>query len=279
MKTHRREWKEKELENLISLLKQYNVLAIADLTQFPSSLLQKLRKKLKDKAVVKVSKKRVFQLAVEKSGKQFPDLNNYLKGNILLIFTNENPFELYSLVKKSKGKLFAKEGSIAPNDITVPEGDTGLPPGPVLTDLKNAGLNVRPQGATIHVVKDTVVAKKGEPIKAAVANVLKKLNIKALELFLPIKVAYEGSLKYTADVLDIDIDALFQKFSKAHSDSLALSIATSYPTKESIPLILQKAAKDSFVLALESNYLNKNTAPHILSKAQKIALHLKNLIK
>ncbi len=279
MKSHRKDWKEKEVQEITELLKKYEVFAIGNLNQFPNNLLQIVRKKLHGKAVLKVSKKKIIELAIKNSGRNFPEINEYLKGSPLLIFTNENPFELYSVIKKSKGKLFANEGSVSLKDIVIPEGDTGLAPGPVLTDLKNAGLNVRPQGATIHVVKETIVAKAGEAIKAAVANVLKKLNIKALELSLPLKIAYDNKIKYTSEIMDIDTNAIAEKFSLAHSKAMNLALNSYYPTKHTTPLMIQKLARDSFAVALESNYLNKKTAPIILGKAQKIAEHLKDLLK
>ena len=87
------------------------------------------------------------------------DIAEKASKSVAVIFTEMTPFRLYAFLKKNKGKAAAKEGQLAPNDIIVPAGDTGLPPGPALSDLKGAGLQVKIQGPTIEITEDKVVAK------------------------------------------------------------------------------------------------------------------------
>ena len=52
------------------------------------------------------------------------------------MFTNLNPFKLNLTFDKNKIFLPAKGGDIAPNELVIPAGNTGINPGPVLSEFK-----------------------------------------------------------------------------------------------------------------------------------------------
>src|SRR3989344_1526594 len=135
MTSHTRKWKEAQFAELKDLVSKYTIIAVADIRMFPAALFQQIRKKLHGKAVVKVSKTKVIKKALAESGNSSL-LKDYAQANCAIIFTNMNPFELFGFLKKNKGKVLAKVGAIAEEDISIPAGDTGLPPGPALSDLK-----------------------------------------------------------------------------------------------------------------------------------------------
>ncbi len=275
-KMHTKAWKEKELKDIASLIDKYAVIGVADLTNFPADLFQKLRKQLHGKVEFAVSKQRVIRKAFEQSKLKESGLLDSIKGSCAIIATNLNPFELHSILKKNSGKVSAKPGMIAPFDIIVPAGDTGLPPGPALSDLKQAGLSVKVQGATIFVPEDTVVAKKGEVVKPAVASTLTKLDIKPIKVMLNLVCAYESGQLYNSDVLDIDIEQQFAKFCTAHKNALAVALELAYCAKETIPLLLQKAHKNALAVALESEFPEGEALPLLLQKAEMQANALKS---
>jgi len=262
MKSHTLKWKQAQLAELKKLVAKYPSIAIADISGFPANLFAEIRKKLQGKAVVKVSKTRVIQKALE-TDKAKGILKGEAQKSIAIIFTEMNPFELFAFVKKNRGKIGAKAGSIAQDDILIPAMDTGLPPGPALSDLKAAGLNVRIQGATIHVMDGKIVVKAGEQVNKAVAGTLSKLGIKPVKVGLNITHVFENGLLYRKEVLDIDTEKMFNDFRKAYLDSLALAIATQYFTKESVEIMLKKATIEA--LSVESKL--KAAAPEEEAKA------------
>ncbi len=265
---HTKAWKENELKSVASLIDKYSVIGVADLANFPADLFQKLRKQLHGKVEFAVSKQRVIRKAFEQSKLKESGLLDSIKGSCAIIATNLNPFELYSILKKNSGKIGAKPGIIAPFDIVVPAGDTGLPPGPALSDLKQAGLPVKVQGATISIPEDTVVAKKGETIKPAVASILAKLDIKPIKVMLSLVCAYESGQLYKADVLDIDMEQQSEKFRTAHRNALAIALELAYCAKETMPLLLQKAHRNALAVALEGSFPEKDVLPLLLQKAE-----------
>src|SRR3989338_8934713 len=127
MRTHTRKWKEESLAEVRKLITKYPTIAVADLKSFPASLFQGIRKKLSSKGTIRVTKVRVLRMALkEAKGKEV--LVDYTVKSCAVIFTSMNPFELFAFLKRNKGSISAKEGDLAPEDITVPAGDTGLPP-------------------------------------------------------------------------------------------------------------------------------------------------------
>ena len=279
MTSHTIAWKEKEVQELKQLFDKYPVVGIASLKSFPANLFAQVRKLLADKAVVRVSKTRIFLRALENSKLKDSGLKDFSKDSIAVIFTELNPFELYSLLKKNKGNASAKVGMIAPNDILVPAGDTGLPPGPALSDLKAAGLKVKLAGASIEITEDKIVCKQGEHVSEAVAGVLSKLNIKPIKIGLKLNVVYENKELFKQEVLDVDEEELFNSFVSAHRNSFNLALNIAYPTTETIPLLLTKAVFDSMNLALEANILNSKTIESFISKANIQATVLKSKVK
>ena len=275
MTVHTSSWKKAQLAELTKLANEYPILAVVNLNTFPASLFQVLRKKLEGKAEIRASKTRVIRKALQNSSIDSSKLNDYVQESVAIIFTSMDPFELYAFAKKNKGNVSAKEGDIAPVDIVVPAGDTGLPPGPALSDLKAAGLKVTVQGATISVVDDKVVTKKGEAVSAPVAGTLSKLDIKPMKVGMNIVACYENKEIYEASVLDIDIDELRAKFVSAYTGAFNLAFNTGYFIAETIPLLIGKAVREAKALAIEAKVLSPETVEDFIASAARQAGSLK----
>ncbi len=278
MKQHTLQWKKTELESIKESLQQYPVIGIVDLTMLPAQLFADVRKKLYPESKIKVTKTRILKRALDDANIDFKGLNELVEGPVGIILTSKNPFELYSFIKKNRTNAPAKPGIEAPNDIIVPAGDTGLPPGPALSTLKAAGLETKVQGPTIEVAADKIVTKQGEIVSQEVATVLSTLNIKPLKVGLKILGVFEKGTIFKPEVLDIDTEQMFNDFVSAHSKAFNLAFSIGYTTKENIELFLQKAFNDSKTLALEANVLTKETTPQLLAKASMQAKALQSAL-
>ncbi|MDD4251398.1 MAG: 50S ribosomal protein L10 [Candidatus ainarchaeum sp.] len=247
MTSHIRKWKEVKKEEIIGLVKEYPFVAVATLDGLPANILSVLRKKLFVDAKIIVAKTRVVQLAFKESGVDTKKLDSTVKESIAIIFSKKNPFELFSFIKKNKGETTAKEGDIAEQDIIIQAGDTGLPPGPALSTLKGVGLKVMVQGPTISIVTDKVVVKKGEPISLQLADVLSKLNMKPMHIGMSILGVFDklDNEFYSAQVLDVDEEELFNKFVLAYRQALNLSVNAQYFNSDSAELIVIKAQREA----------------------------------
>ncbi|MCD6523168.1 MAG: 50S ribosomal protein L10 [Candidatus Diapherotrites archaeon] len=277
---HVAEWKKKAVKELEELIQKYPVIAISSIKGLPASQFQEIRAKLREKAVIKVVKLNLLRIAMENSGKEeVKQLEKYLDGPIAVIFTEMDAFRLFKTLKKNRSKAAAKAGQIAPFDIIVPAGDTGLPPGPALGDLKAAGINARIDGGSIKVMKDSVVAKEGDIITPEVANALNKLGVKPFEIGLDVNAVLDAGVIFTPQVLDISEEETIQNIQNAYMNALNLSVNCAYPTHTSIPHLIAKAFKDALNLGINAVILDKRVIEELLTKAQAQASVLASHIK
>ena len=100
------EKKKQEINELKNLMVKYRVISIGDITSLPSKQFQEIRKKLKENVVIRVTKKRLIRKAIESlKEKDLKSLEKYLEKSMpVMLFTDEDPFKLYKLLKKSKSR-------------------------------------------------------------------------------------------------------------------------------------------------------------------------------
>ena len=105
---HVAEWKKEEVNELKGIIDQYDVIGIVDLMNIPAKQLQEMRKSLKDKAVIRMSKINLINLALEDCNadkNNIVDLSEHMEGQVALIATEMNPFKLYKILKTAKPQL------------------------------------------------------------------------------------------------------------------------------------------------------------------------------
>jgi large subunit ribosomal protein L10 len=267
-----------EVEEIKKLFHQHKVLGVANLQKVRAAQLQEMKKKLKDMASIHVIKNTLMKRAVAESQDKpgFEKVQSLLDGPNIFLFTDLNPFKLSLLLEKGKVKTTAKSGDTASMDVIVPSGNTGLPPGPIISQLGSVGLPTRIEAGSVWVSKDTLVAKKGDLIDARLASVLSKLNIKPVEVGLVLKAVYEDGLIISEDQLHLDVDGFRKSLVEARFDALNLSLNSGYPTTENIQLLLQTAHRKAFSLALNAGVPTKETIGDLLRKANAEGLSLSN---
>lgn len=265
-----------EVEEIKKLLKEYRVLGVANLQKVRAAQLQEMKKKLKDVATLHVIKNTLVRRAVTEFGDK-PDLEKLaplLEGSNIFLFTNLNPFKLSLMLERGKVKTTAKAGDTAAIDVIVPAGNTGMAPGPIISQLGSVGLPTRIEAGSVWVNKDTLVAKKGDIIDARLASVLSKLGIKPVEVGLALKTIYEDGLIIPDEQLHLDIEDFKKSLIEAQFNAFNLSLNMGYPTSENIRLLLQAAHRKAMNLALNAAILTKETMPDLLRKAHAEALGL-----
>lgn len=267
---------------MLELPKSYNVIALSKVNKVRATQLMKIRKKFHKDIIIKVIKNRVTQRAFEKisDAQGIDKLSSQLEGQCALMFTNISPFKLNLIFDQNKVFLPAKGGDRTKTEIMIPSGDTGITPGPVLSEFKEANVPTKIDQGTIWVSKDTIVAKPGDVISTKLASLLSKLNIKPIEAGIIVNYAIADKLVFAETDLRIDLNEFKNELSRSHNYSISLAVESSYFTKESMGYLLSKASRNAQSLALESNYLSKETAGPIISlsalKANNLAAQLKN---
>lgn len=268
-------------QQMIELPKSYNVIALSKVNKVRATQLMKIRKKFHKEIIIKVIKNRVTQRAFEKISDMegIDKLSSQLEGQCALMFTNISPFKLNLIFDQNKVFLPAKGGDITKTEIVIPSGDTGITPGPVLSEFKEANVPTKIDQGTIWVSRDTTVAKPGDEISIKLASLLSKLNIKPIEAGIVVNYAIADKLVFAEDDLRIDINAIKNELNRSYNESISLAVESSYFTRESMGYLLSKASRQARSLALESNYLSKDTAGQIISTEEMKAQNLVNKLK
>ncbi len=270
------EYKKKKVEEVKQFMLSKPVVGIISIENLPTAQFQQIKKKLRGKADVMVTKLNYIRRALE----QIPDLKQleeYAQGPVGVIISDENPFKLFNFLKKNRSKAYAKAGMIAEQDIIVPAGETDIPVGPTLSELKMAKIDCRIDKGKIVVSKDSVVAKAGEEITPTVASALAKLDIKPFEIGLKLKAVYEDGVIYTPDVLDIDEEETMNNLQNAVRKALNLAVNAGYPTKQSITFMIQEAFRKALNLSVNAGIYNKKSIELLLQKAAVQANALKSI--
>lgn len=268
-KAHVSDNKKKVVKEFSDLMKEYPVFGALDVEKLPAKQLSSMREKLRGTALIKMTKRRLISIALKESGKQDAEkLEEYLQGMPALLFTKDNPFKLFKILKKNKSPAPIKGGEKAPKDIVVPAGPTGFAPGPIIGELGAVGIKAGIEGGKVAVKEDAVVAKEGDVVSPKLAALLQRLEIFPGEIGLNLTAVYEEGNILTKKVLDIDEDAFMASLEAAAADAFKLTLGISLPVKENISHLLQNAQRDSLALANETNILTKETIPNVLSKAE-----------
>ena len=273
-------------EELQELPKTYNVIALSKMNKVRATQLMTLRKKFHGQIIIKIIKNKVAQRAFEKlnniSG--IEDLSKELEGQCALMFTNLSPFKLNLIFSENKVFLPAKGGDIAPKDIIVPAGNTGIPPGPVLSEFKEAKVQTKIDQGSIAVTKDTIVAKSGEVISQKLASLISKLDIKPIEAGVLVSYAISEGLQFREKDLQLDVKEYVKELQQSYTSALNLAIESVYFAPETVPSLLSLAYQKSLNVASKAGYVSKETAEIILNAAQtnahslSVALKMKGFI-
>ncbi|MFB3888625.1 MAG: 50S ribosomal protein L10 [Candidatus Bathyarchaeia archaeon] len=262
------EQKSTEVEEIKEILESYRSIGVASLKKVRATQLQELKKSLTGKVYMRVIKNTLMKIAIENLGKEdLKKLEPFLEGSNVLLFTDLNPFKLALMLERGKVKTTAKSGDVAAMDVVVPQGNTGQPPGPIISQLNGVGLPTRIESGSVWVAKDTLVVRKGEAINERLASVLSKLGIKAVEAGLSMRAIYDGGIMILEAQLHLDLEGAKQNLMQGQGEAFALALGIAYPSKETIVPLLQVAHQKSVALAVGAAIPTKETIGDLIRKA------------
>lgn len=255
-------------QQLQELPKKYKVLAVIKMKKVRSSQILPLRKTLSGDVLFFSIKDKVAKKALEKLDVPgIKDIADKLTGQCMFIFTDMSPFKLNVLLAKNKIMMAARGGDIASFDIVVPAKNTGIAPGPMLTEFKEAGIPTKIDQGTIWIAKDTTPVLKGAAISDKLASILGKLDIKPVEAGISLYSALEKGIAYAEEEMIIDVEKIRKAFTQFHQEAMSLSIEAGYVTADNILQILSKASQSARSVSVESGFMTDETKEQILQKA------------
>jgi large subunit ribosomal protein L10 len=251
------QWKLDEVDHLIELFNQYKVVSVIEVARLNDKQIQEMRKLLRNKAIIRMSKKNLQLRAIEKykkesNKKNLEELEDNVPGQAALCFTNMDIFELRKIFNKNIWMVPAKPDEITPVDIWVPAGDTGLPTGQVISELNmTLRLPTRIQNDTIWVRDDTRTHKAGDFVDVKQAAVLKKLGITPIESVIKIKFAWSDGEVYPEEIIYMDIKAFQKDIISAYNSAQHLALELGIIDDVTIKPLIKKAYKESISVLFE----------------------------
>lgn len=176
-----------------------------------------------------------------------------LKGNINLIFSNGDLGDVKTVLERNSRPSAAKPGMIAPDDVTIPAGSTGLDPKQT-SFFQNLQIQTKIVKAQIDIIAEKQVVFKGDKIGGTEAALLDKLKIYPFKYKMEVtKVLQNGSM-FDAKVLDLSTEVILAKFKKACGVQASLSLASGYSTSASAPHTLLKGFKNLLAVSISTGY-------------------------
>jgi large subunit ribosomal protein L10 len=272
-------WKKEEVDDIKKNAKAYKLIGLVDMYGIPAQQVQQIRRNLRGKAVIKVTRNTLIRHAFNEIGGDVKNLSKYISGHSAIIFTNDNPFKLYKQLEKTKTKMAAKSGEKAPEDIVIASGPTSFKPGPIVGELQQAGIPAAIEGGKVKIRETKTVVKAGGVISAKLAAILVKLDIKPMDVGVLLQAAYHDGSIYEPSVLAVDETVILGQIALAGRQALALSLEAAIPTKDTAPALLTKAVRDARGLAVEAAIYEKDVVDAIIGKAYREGQVLKTLVK
>jgi large subunit ribosomal protein L10 len=261
------QWKQEEVDELVDFIESYASVGVVGVAGIPSRQLQNMRRDLHGSAEVRVSRNTLVRRALDEVDEGYEGLTEYVSGQVALIGTNDNPFGLYQQLEASKTPAPINAGEIAPNDIVIPEGDTGIDPGPFVGELQQVGAEARIMEGSIKVTADSTVLETGEEVSDELANVLGELGIEPKEVGLDLRSVYSEGVLFEPDELAIDVDEYRADVESAAAAARNLSVNASYPTARTAGTLLAKAAGEAKSVGLYAAIEDPELVPDLVAKA------------
>ena len=174
-------------------------------------------------------------------------------GNVGFIFTNNDLKETRSKILANKVAAPARAGAVAPADVFVPAGNTGMEPGKT-SFFQALGVPTKIARGTIEITTDLKLVEAGSKVGASEATLLNMLNISPFTYGMTITQVYEEGQTFSPDVLDIDPSQLLKALSTAIATVTTISLAANYPTLPSVIHSLINSYKNAISVAVETDY-------------------------
>lgn len=247
-------WKSNYFLKIIQYLDEYPKLFLVNVDNVGSKQMQQIRGSLRGTAEVLMGKNTMIRKAIRGHLENNPALERlvpYIKGNIGFVFTKEDLTEVRDIVMANKVAAPAKAGALAPVDVFVPAGNTGL--GPEKTSFFQAlAIPTKIARGTIEILSDVHLIKKDEKVGASESTLLNMLKISPFSYGLKILEVYEDGCVYEPSILDITDDDIMCKFREGIANVASVSLEIGYPTVVSVPHSIINGFKNIAAVAVET---------------------------
>jgi large subunit ribosomal protein LP0 len=249
--------KDKYIAKLEQCLADYKSMLVINIDFVGSSQMQSIRIALRGRATILMGKNTIMRKIFREKAATNPNLEQLLpliKGNIGFVFCNEGLATIRKEVIQERIPASAKTGVLAPVDVIIPAGPTGLDPGQT-SFFQALNIGTKITKGSIEILTNVTLCQKGMKVSSSAVALLNKLNIKPFEYGIEVTWVYDDGSLYEAQILDMTKDMLMGKFFNGVNKIAAIGLEVGYPTIASIPHSFINAFRKCVAIALETDYM------------------------
>jgi len=243
-------------DKLKALLEEYKSIFIVSVDNVSSQQMHEIRHSLRSEGVVLMGKNTMVRRAIKGFIGDFPEYERLLphvRGNVGFFITNSDLQHIREKILSNKVAAPARAGAVAPADVFVPAGNTGMEPGKT-SFFQALGVPTKIARGTIEIVSDLKLVEAGNKVGASEATLLNMLNISPFTYGMRIVQVYDQGQCFSPDVLDIEESQLLAAFASAVKTIATISLALDYPTLPSVIHSVVNGYKKVLAVAIETDY-------------------------
>lgn len=243
-------------DKLKGLLEEYQSIFIVSVDNVSSQQMHEIRQSLRGQGVVLMGKNTMVRRALRTFVTDSPEYERllpFVKGNVGFVFTNADLKEVRDKILSNKVAAPARAGAIAPIDVWVPAGNTGMEPGKT-SFFQALGVPTKIARGTIEITTDLKLVETGFKVGASEATLLNMLNISPFTYGMGIAQVYDQGNAFPPSVLDVGEEQLLTSFKSAIATITSISLALNYPTLPSVIHSLVNSYKNVLAVAVETDY-------------------------
>jgi large subunit ribosomal protein LP0 len=249
--------KNKYIAKLEQCLADYKSMLVINIDFVGSKQMASLRIGLRGRAVVLMGKNTIIRKILREKAVDDDRLEALLpliKGNVGFVFCNDDLAGIRKECISEKIPAAAKTGAIAPVDVIIPAGPTGLDPGQT-TFFQALNIGTKITRGSIEILTQVTLCTKGNKVSSSAVALLNKLNIKPFEYGIDCTHVYDNGSLYEAKILDLSKDDLVNAFFLGVNKIAAIGLEIGYPTLASLPHSFINAFRKLVAIALETDYM------------------------
>jgi large subunit ribosomal protein LP0 len=256
-------------DKLKGLLEDYKSAFIVEIDNVSSQQMHEIRQSLRGEGVVLMGKNTMVRRALKTFVADHPEYERllpFVKGNVGFVFTNADLKDVRDKILANRVAAPARAGALAPSDVWVPAGNTGMEPGKT-SFFQALGVPTKIARGTIEITTDLKLVEAGTKVGPSEATLLNLLNISPFTYGMGIAQVYDEGQAFPPDVLDIGEEQLLKTLTGAIATITCISLALSYPTLPSVIHSVVNSYKKILAVAIETEF----TWPEIEELKDRIA--------
>ena len=251
-----REKKVQYFSKLRELLEEYKSIFVVGVDNVSSQQMHEIRKALRGEATVLMGKNTMVRRALRGFLADLPEFEKlmpFVRGNVGFIFTNGDLKTIRDTIVSNVVAAPAKAGAIAPKDVYIPAGNTGMEPGKT-SFFQALGVPTKIARGTIEIVSDVRVVEENTRVGPSEATLLNMLDISPFTYGMSVVQVYDNGQIFPSSILDITDDELVGHFVSAINTIASISLAVGYPTLPSVGHSVVNHYKNVLALSIATDY-------------------------